>query len=105
MKTTIPIIKILGTAARLLGAAVLMVVAFFVSAMVSGANAVQLSPEEAALSGQMALLVSTANALVLSYLALRSRWHGWKLAGALFLVLWSSMALFGALTGWVLLRK
>ncbi|NOH03224.1 MAG: hypothetical protein HND47_15315 [Chloroflexi bacterium] len=85
METTIPVRKIFGTAARLLGAVVLMAVAFLVSAMVSSANAVQLSPEEAALSGQMVLVVSAVNALILSYLALRSRWHGWKLAGALFL--------------------
>lgn len=85
MKTTISVKEILGTVARLLGAVVIMMVAFFVSAMVSGADAVQLSPEEAAISGQMALLVSTVNALILSYLALRSRWHGWKLAGALLL--------------------
>ncbi|MBC8507049.1 MAG: hypothetical protein ISR58_15855 [Anaerolineales bacterium] len=85
MKTTIPVLKILGATARLLGVVVLMVVAFFVSAIVSSADAVQLSPEEAALSTQMIFLVSATNALILSYLALRSRWHGWKLAGALFL--------------------
>lgn len=84
MKTSNPILKVLGTAARLFGAVVLMVVAFIVSGMVSGADSVQLSPAEAQQAGSMMLLVSAVNALILSYLALRSRWHGWKLAGALF---------------------
>ncbi len=84
MKTTSPIFPVFGTIARLLGAAVAMFIAFMLSAMVSGADAAQLTPEEATLSGQMVLLVSFINALVLSYLALRSRWHGWKLVGALF---------------------
>jgi hypothetical protein len=80
-------LKPLGTLARLLGAVLVMIVAFMVSSMVSGADrAVQLTAEEAQQSGQVLLLVSAVNALVLSYLALRSRWHGWKLAGTLFLV-------------------
>jgi hypothetical protein len=86
MKTTNPVLKVLRTLARLFGTVVLMFVAFMVSSMVSGADAsVQLTPEEAQTSGMVVLLVSLINALVLSYLALRSRWHGWKLAGALFL--------------------
>jgi hypothetical protein len=80
-------LKPLGTLVRLLGAVLVMIIAFMVSSMVSGADtAVKLSAEEAQLSGQILLLVSAVNALVLSYLALRSRWHGWKLAGTLFLV-------------------
>jgi hypothetical protein len=80
-------LKPLGTLARLIGAVVVMIIAFMVSSMVSGADmAVKLSAAEAQLSGQVLLLVSAVNALLLSYLAWRSRWHGWKLAGALFLV-------------------
>jgi hypothetical protein len=80
-------LKTLGLLARLFGAMVIMLIAFMVSSAVSGADAaVQLSAEEAQQSGLVLLLVSLTNALVLSYLALRSRWHGWKLAGTLFLV-------------------
>jgi len=80
-------LKPLVTLARLLGAVVSMLIAFMVSSMLSGADsAEQLSAEEAQLSGQVLLLVSAVNALVLAYLDLRSRWHGWKLAGTLFLV-------------------
>lgn len=79
-------LKTLGLLARLFGAVALMFVAFMVSATVSGADSVKLTPAEAQTSGMVVILVSLINALVLSYLALRSRWHGWKLAGALFLV-------------------
>jgi hypothetical protein len=87
MQTTNPVLKVLGTSARLFGAVVLMFVAFMVSSMISGADAAatQLTPVEAQMSGMVVMLVSLTNALVLSYLALRSRWHGWKLAGTLFL--------------------
>ena len=77
--------KGLGMAVRLLGVVFVMVLAFMVSAMVLGSDAPQLSPAEAQLSGQVMLLVCALNALILAYLALRSRWHGWRLVGAIFL--------------------
>jgi hypothetical protein len=81
------ILKPLGILARLLGAVVIMIIAFMAGSAVSGSDAaVRLSAAEAQQSGQVLLLVSLTNALLLSYLALRSRWHGWKLAGTLFLV-------------------
>ncbi|MEZ4663673.1 MAG: hypothetical protein R2911_39570 [Caldilineaceae bacterium] len=85
MKTTNPLLKKIGITARLLGAAVVMLAAFMAGALIAGTDAPQLSPAEAQMSAQIMLLVTTVNALILSYLALRSRWHGWKLAGALFL--------------------
>ena len=85
MKTKNLVLDVLVTTARLFGAAVLMIVAFIISGMISGADAVQLSPADEQLAGSVMMLVSVLNALILSYLALRSRWHGWKLAGALFL--------------------
>lgn len=84
MKTNNPALQALVMAARLAGVIVLMIVAFMVSGMVSGADSVALSPADAETAGLMVLLVSAINALILAYLALRSRWHGWKLAGALF---------------------
>jgi hypothetical protein len=80
-------LKPLGILARLLGAVIVMIIAFMAGSVVSGSDtAVRLTAAEAQQSGQVLLMVSAVNALLLSYLALRSRWHGWKLAGTLFLV-------------------
>jgi hypothetical protein len=80
-------LKPLGTLARLLGTVVIMIIAFMISTTVFRSDvATQLNAAEVQQSGQVLLLVSAVNALLLSYLALRSRWHGWKLAGTLFLV-------------------
>jgi hypothetical protein len=54
-----------------------------------------LTPEQAAVSASMLPLVSLIMVLMLSYLALRSRWHGWKLAGALFLIYFILQAFLG----------
>ena len=45
-----------------------------------------MTQEQIAQSTAVLPLVSLIMTLVLSYLALRSRWHGWRLAGALFLI-------------------
>lgn len=45
-----------------------------------------LTPEQASRSAVMMLAVSALMAGLLIYLTLRSRWHGWKLAGALALI-------------------
>lgn len=54
-----------------------------------------LTPEQAAVSASMLPLVSLIMVLMLSYLALRSRWHGWKLAGALFIIYFILQAFLG----------
>ncbi len=53
------------------------------------------TPEQVALSTVVLPLVAAIMALMLSYLALRSRWHGWRLAGALFLILFVLQAFLG----------
>ena len=45
-----------------------------------------LTPEQAATSASLLPVISLTMTVMLCYLALRSRWHGWKLAGALFLI-------------------
>jgi hypothetical protein len=45
-----------------------------------------LTPEQAAASAERMPLACGLIAAVMAYLGLRSRWHGWKLAGALFLI-------------------
>lgn len=85
MNTMVPLRKRLGMAIRLLGVVFVMLVAFMVSAMVPGTDVPALSPAEAQVSAQVMLLVCTVNALILAYLALRSRCHGWRLVGALLL--------------------
>jgi len=75
----------LGTGLRLVGVVVVMISAFMVSGMMVTVDAAPLSPAETQESLRVMLLVCTVNALILAYLALRSRWHGWKLMGALLL--------------------
>ncbi len=63
-----------------------MLIAFVSSSSIVGAGSVQLTPEEASGSSLALLVVSLVNSLVLSYLILRSRWHGLALVTAVFLV-------------------
>jgi hypothetical protein len=71
---------------RLAGAFIVMLLAYLLSTMVIGGASVALTPEEASQAGQALLLVSLIDALVLSFLILRSRWHGLKLVAAIFVV-------------------
>jgi hypothetical protein len=77
---------------RLALASAAMYIAYILGTMVigqTGANergTLALSPAEASQAGKALLLVSLVSALVLSFLILRSRWHGLKLIGATFLV-------------------
>lgn len=48
--------------------------------------AARLTPEQAAASMAVMPLVALLMTGILTYLALRSRWYGWKLAGALFVI-------------------
>jgi len=47
-----------------------------------------LTPEQAQRSGLMMIPVSALMAVVVAYLAVRSRWHGWRLAAALAAILY-----------------
>jgi hypothetical protein len=46
----------------------------------------QFTPEQTSAAGFAILVVSVSNSLAISILIRRSRWHGWKLAGAVALV-------------------
>lgn len=46
----------------------------------------RMTQEQMSRSAAMLPVVSLIMTLMLAYLALRARWHGWKLAGALFLI-------------------
>lgn len=79
-----------------LGIAILRLVALFVAFTVlftfaAGVTtppelAQRLTPAQLSRSAGMLPIVSLIMSLMLGYLALRSRWHGWKLAAALFAV-------------------
>ena len=69
---------------RMAGTFAAMLLAYIVSTMVIGGTSVDLTPEEASQAGQALVLVSLIDALVLSILILRSRWHGLKLVAAIF---------------------
>lgn len=63
-----------------------MLTAYMVGTTVIGQTNPPMTPEEAGRAGQALLVVSFAGALVLSFLVLRSPWHGLKLIGAVIVV-------------------
>jgi len=78
--------KFLVLLVHLILASVAMSIAYIVSTFFISSPEPTMTPEEASWAGIALLLVSIINALVLSYPILRSRWHGLKLIGAVFLV-------------------
>jgi hypothetical protein len=71
---------------RLALAFIAMLVAYILSTMVIGETNVSMTPEEASQAGMALVFVSLIDALVLSFLILRSPWRGLKLVGAVILV-------------------
>jgi hypothetical protein len=71
---------------RLILASVAMSTAYIVSTFFISSPQPSMTPEEAGSAGIALFLVSAINALALSYPILRSRWHGLKLIGVLFVV-------------------
>jgi hypothetical protein len=71
---------------RLALTSVSMVVAYVLSTMVIGDANVTMTAEEASRAGTALMLVSVVNALVLSFLVLRSPSHGLKLIGLVILL-------------------
>jgi hypothetical protein len=71
---------------RLILASIAMSIAYIVSTLVIDQPEIPMTPEEASWAGIALFLVSTINALALSYPILRSRWHGLKLIGVVFVV-------------------
>jgi hypothetical protein len=53
------------------------------------------TPQQVATAAAVMPVVSAIMTIMLSYLALRSRWHGWKLAGSLFLIYFVLQAFLG----------
>jgi len=71
---------------RLALACIAMLVAYILSTMVIGETNVIMTPEEASQAGMALVVVSLIDALVLSFLILRSPWRGLKLIGVVILV-------------------
>ena len=82
--------NILFTVLRVATLAIAFTVLFTIASSVTTSPDLtqSMTQEQIAQSTAVLPLVSLTMTLVLSYLALRSRWHGWRLAGALFLVLY-----------------
>ena len=71
---------------RMALACIAMSIAYLVSTLVVAQSDTALTPEEAKWAGQALFLVSSINALALSYPIFRSRWRGLKLIGAVGLI-------------------
>jgi hypothetical protein len=61
---------------RLALAFIVMLIAYIISTMVIGGTNVVMTPEETSQASTALIFVSLINALVLSFLILRSRWYG-----------------------------
>jgi len=79
--------KILLTIVRVIVLVIVYLVLFTISSRVNNPPELRqlFTPEQLSQATIMLPVVSLIMSLMLGYLALRSRWHGWKLAGALFL--------------------
>jgi len=71
---------------RLAMAFIAMVIAYILSTMVIGDTSAILTPQEASQAGRALVIVSLVFSLVLSFLILRSPWHGLKLVAAVVIV-------------------
>lgn len=71
---------------RLALASLTMIAVYILSTMVMGQTDINMTPAEAAQVGRALIFVAVADALVLSFPIIRSRWFGLKLIGAVFLV-------------------
>jgi hypothetical protein len=71
---------------RLALAFIAMLAAYVAGTMVIGETGVALTPGEASQAARALVLVSLAEALVLSFPIFRSRWHGLRLVGVVILV-------------------
>jgi len=71
---------------RLVLASIAMLIAYIGSTLLIDQSEMTMTPEDASWAGVALVLVSMINALVLAYPIFRSRWHGLKLIGAVFLV-------------------
>lgn len=89
--------NILLTLLRLIALVIIYLVLFTVaSRLTSPPELVQrMTPEQVQQSMTALPLASLVMSLMLSYLAIRSRWHGWRLAGALFAILYILYAFLG----------
>jgi hypothetical protein len=71
---------------RLALAFVAMLIAYLVSTTITGESGVVMTQAEQDQAAQGLLVVSLVSALLLSFLIVRSPWHGLKLIGAIFIV-------------------
>ncbi len=76
---------------RLIALAIVYTVLFTLASSLTNPPglAERMTPEQVSLSTIMLPVVSLIMTVMLAYLALRSSWHGWKLAGALFVILFT----------------
>ncbi len=88
---------ILTTILRLLALAVIYIILLVAGSSLTTPPALvnQMTPEQVAASTSLLPLVGLIMAVMLAYLALRSRWHGWKLVGALLLIYYVIYAFLG----------
>ncbi len=80
--------RILSIILRVLALTVIYAILFIVASTLTSPPALStvFTPEQSQASTALLPVVALIYTVTLSYLALRSRWHGWKLAGALFLI-------------------
>ena len=96
----------LALALKILALTVLMFALFALAAgVVEQPGGAGQSAEEQAQAAQMLWVVCLLNTSVLAYIILRSRWPGWRLMAAIFLVFYGVMTFMGQIESAVFLTK
>ena len=90
---------LVSTVLRVMALAIVFAVLFTLasSSMNPRELAQGMTPQQVSQSMAALPVVSLIMTLMLAYLALRSRWHGWKLAGALFIISYGLYTFLGEL--------
>ncbi|HUH97748.1 MAG TPA: hypothetical protein VLZ89_10345 [Anaerolineales bacterium] len=89
--------NILLTVARLIALFIIYLVLFTAASRLNNPPGLQqmFTPQQLSQAARALPIVSLIMSMMLAYLALRSRWHGWKLAGALFLIFYTLYTFLG----------
>ncbi len=92
-------------ALKVLGLAVLLFICYAVAAPILGPQAGAQTPQEAAQGAVALLVVCLLDAIVITYLILQSRWSGWRLMAAVFVVFYGVVTFMPQIESAVFLTK
>lgn len=93
-----------GPPLRVIGLTIILFVCYAVAGRVAGLQGDQ-TPQQAAQAASALLVVCFLNTVVLSRIILRSRWSGWRLMAAIFVVFYGVMTVMGQIESAVFISR